>query len=305
MAVGAILLSADALAWHIGGRVFCDSNLNGIQDGDESELPGVVVEVTKGDIILTDVTDSYGRYFVDIYAAVGADTAPGDWTVSVLSGLNAGATVFVPASGTHTYSMTEQGAPDELLFVSDADFAIDDPACRTVQLACWMTGGGVKFEPMTGLDSAEHGPKDTLGGNVYPSCSSSPSNGGQWNHVAHQAKLHFQGTDIVVTQCGNVDGIDPGSESPVTPYNFIEYEGVGWVQGIRGNKISRTPVSFMARVEDRNEPGNESASAGEDVDRYYLEVQDAGGNVMLQIGTQADPLTITGGNLQLHSTSCD
>ena len=168
-----------------------------------------------------------------------------------------------------------------------------------------MTGGGVKFEQIVDDFTAQHGPKDSLGGNVYPSCSEFPGNGGQWNHIAHSLKRHFQGTDIEVTRCGNVDGIEPGSESPVTPYNFIEYQGVGWVQGIHGNKIGRVAVTFQARVEDRNEPGNDSsATDGEDVDRYWLRVNGPPG-VGFEVGTQDTPITITGGNLQLHATSCD
>ena len=112
------------------------------------------------------------------------------------------------------------------------------------------------------------------------------------------------GTDIEVIRCGNVDGIEPGSESPVTGYNFIEFQGVGWVQGIKGNKIGRVPVTFQARVEDRNEPGNERASDGEDIDRYWLRVDGPDG-VGFEVGTQDEPITITGGNLQLHESSCD
>lgn len=301
----ALFFSFEAFAWHIAGKVYCDANLNGIFDGDDSLLSGVTIEMTKDGVTLTDVTDANGYFFVDIQAAVGTSGSPGDWTVSIVDGLNPDATVLDPAGGTRTYALTAVGAPNELLFVDDANFAIDDPACREAEQVCWMTGGGVKFEPILGGNVAEHGPKDSLGGNVYPSCSQFPGNGGQWNHIAHKAKLHFQGTDIVVTRCGNVDGIPTGSESPVTPYNFIEFEGTGWVQGIHGNKISRTPVTFQARVEDRNEPGNESSTEGEDVDRYYVEVTDGGGGTMLQVGTLADPITITGGNLQLHTTSCD
>lgn len=302
---GSLILSSQAYGWHIAGQVFCDANLNGIYDSGDTLLSGVGVEMTKDGYVLTDVTDADGRFFVDIQAAVGNAEAPGDWTVSIADGLSAEATILAPAGGTLTYALTAVGAPNELLYVDDADFAIDDPACRAAELTCWMTGGGVKFEPVVGADLAQNGPKDSLGGNVYPSCSQFPGNGGQWNHVAHSLKLHFQGTDIVVTRCGNVDGIEPGSESPVTPFNFIEFEGVGWIQGIHGNKISRTPVTFVSRVEDRNEPGNESATAGEDVDRYYVEVTDSGGVTVLQVGTLAEPQTITGGNLQLHSTSCD
>ena len=46
---------------------------------------------------------------------------------------------------------------------------------------------------------------------------------GHWNHIAHKEKLYFQATDIEVITCGNVPDIDPGSESPVIPVNFIDF----------------------------------------------------------------------------------
>lgn len=177
-----------------------------------------------------------------------------------------------------------------------------------------MTGGGVKFEPLVGGDLAVHGPKDTLGGVVYPSCDSSPSKGGQWNHVAHSDKEHYQVFDINTVRCGNVDDHPPGSESPVTPFNFIEWEGMGRMNGIKGNKADFDDVHFFGRVEDRNEPGNEGAADGTDVDRYYLRawITGGGGEEIELFCVDADgdcstvdPMTITGGNLQLHYSSCE
>ncbi len=296
--------SSQALAYHIAGFVFCDSNLNGVFDGDDVPLSGITVEATKDGLTASVMTGPDGTYSIDLEAQVGSAASPGDWVVSISDGLSAEATVLVPGDGTHEVTV-EVDLPGA--FVEDVDFAINDPACQPTTGACWMTAGGVKFEPLVSQDLAQNGPKDTFGGNVYPSCSSEPGEGGQWNHVAHSLKLHFMGTDISVIRCGNVDGIEPGSESPVTPFNFIEFEGIGWIQGIRGNKVSRTPVTFIARVEDRNEPGNEHSSAGEDIDRYFLEVTAPGPvpEVVIQVGTIDDPVTITGGNLQLHASSCD
>lgn len=188
--------------------------------------------------------------------------------------------------------------------------------------ACWMTGGGVKFEPLVGDDLATipngngngnggGGPKDTVGGVVFPACNADPSRGGQWNHVAHRDKIHIKGNDVDVVNCGNVPGIDPGSDSPVTPFNFIEFEGTGTVSGIHGNKIGVIPITFFGRVEDRNEPGNEqSATSGDDIDRYFLRVRDADGNLVYLVDVDGnpdtvDPITITGGNFQIHASSCD
>jgi hypothetical protein len=191
--------------------------------------------------------------------------------------------------------------------------------CPCEEEACWFTAGGVKFESITRTRMATNdnsnggGPKDSVGGVAYPSCSPFPSNGGQWNHVAHSLKLHLIGTDITVIRCGNVDGIEQGSESPVCPFNFIEFEGTGNVMGIHGNDLDKTPVTFFVRAEDRNEPGNEHAvnsNDGEDIDRYFLRVDDGDGNVLILVDVDGDPetvdpLTITGGNFQMHCTSCD
>jgi len=52
------------------------------------------------------------------------------------------------------------------------------------------------------------------------------------------------------------------------------------------------------------------AKAGAYIDRYFLRVFDGSGKTLLLIdgdGNPAtvDPITITGGNLQLHVSSCD
>lgn len=290
-----------AFAYTISGTILCDTDGQGGFDPGDTPLAGVTVVLERADgAVVTATTDAGGNYAVD-----GNDgLTEGSWTVTVdASTLNPGATVALPMVGAYSVDLSPSNP-----FVTGTDFLIDDPACREQELgACWMTAGGVKFEPIINEMLAEKGPKDSFGGNVFPSCSPQPGDGGQWNHIAHSLKVHFMGTSIDEVRCGNVEGIEPGSESPVTPFNFIEFSGSGWVQGIKGNKLARTDVTFNARVEDRNEPGNEGATDGENVDRYYLNVHDfftvealdANGN------PTGEPITITGGNLQLHATSCD
>ncbi len=262
-------------------------------------FPGVTVNIDSmdGSYSASGVTDGEGVYKLPV--------APGDYTVTIdTSTLPAGAVVQYPASGTYNVTVAA-GSKDR------RDFIVDDASCGDTG-TCWMTAGGVKFEAIMGTDAAQAGPKDSFGGNVNPSCSPEPGDGGQWNHIAHSQKLHFLGTTIRVVRCGNVTGIDPGSESPVTPFNFIEFEGEGTLSGIKGNKFPKTDVSFFARVEDHNEPGNDKAAEGEDVDRYFLHVFEGGGSGTTHLlidedgdaGT-VDPLTITGGNLQLHFSSCE
>jgi hypothetical protein len=193
----------------------------------------------------------------------------------------------------------------------------EDPAwvnCEEEEGECWLTAGGVKFDPIAGMNVAQHdnsngnGPKDSVGGVVYPSCDPDPGNGGNWNHIFHKAKWHLKGTDITVVRCGNVEGIEPGSESPVCPLNFIEFVGTGTLAGIGGNK-AECSVHFFARAEDRNEPGNEQANpnGGAYIDRYFLQVFDAGTNaLLLEVSDEnGDPITITGGNFQIHCSSCE
>jgi len=108
--------------------------------------------------------------------------------------------------------------------------------------------------------------------------------------------------------CGNVPGIEPGSESPVTPFNFIEFQGTGTLKGIKGSKADFGAVSFFARCEDRNEPGSNGAKDGADIDHYFLHVFQGGTTLLLvdEDGDPAtvDPVTISGGNLQIHISSC-
>ncbi len=128
--------------------------------------------------------------------------------------------------------------------------------------------------------------------------------------------LHFQGTAIQEIRCGNVTGIPPGSTSPKTPFNFIEFEGTGTLKGIAGNKTDYGTVYFFARGEDRGEPGSAAAS---DPDRYFLQVytdpNDPAGSTVLLVDEDGTPEATTetmatdtvpldGGNFQIHISSC-
>lgn len=295
----AVLMAAACTsnAWHISGKVLCHS-----EQGDVPLANVVVVtENTAGTYSAFVVTDQLGRYFQalpdkpDSYVtSVRTDTLP----FSVNSPVP-----LIPLAGEYAYTFT-----DSWFIFETADWLFP---CGGV---CWLTGGGVKFEPILDARVAEGGPSDSLGGNVYPGCSPTAGDGGQWNHVAHSLKLHFQGTAIQVVHCGNVDGIEPGSESPKTPFNFIEFVGTGRVKGIKGNKVDYPTVYFFARCEDHNEPGSKGAKDGVLVDTYYLHVYtdlaDPIGSTIMLFGETTDPSVvaprlITGGNLQIHISSCD
>lgn len=301
--VVAVLVGRTAYAWHATGHVFCDSNQNGLfEEPGDLPLENVLVKVvnTAGTFMGTDLTHDGGHFTITL------EDFPDSYVLSVDAGtLPADAMILLPVGGQFSFSTTniEPGFT--------GNFLIKSSTCAPPPSLCWMTGGGVKFETITRTWNAMSGPKDTVGGVVYPSCSQFPTDGGNWNHIAHSLKLHLKGTQIRVIRCGNVPDIPPGTESPVCPVNFIEFQGTGVLQGIQGYKFGPVAASFFGRVEDRNEPGNEqSATSGENVDRYFLRVVDGGGVVRILVDADGiddgtvDPLTITGGNFQIHCTSC-
>jgi hypothetical protein len=284
----------------VEGQVFCDTNLNFEIDALDVPLEGIQVKITAPSG--NSVTETTGIPYADYFHI----TLPGEigvYTVEIVS--PTGQLIIIGNSFTTTTAGESQAGYNILL---DGRFCSDEVG------ACWLTGGGAKFDSTAGIPVAQHGPRDSFGGNVFPSCDPAPGDGGQWNHVAHSAKLHFLGTTIIDVECGNVPGTDPGSESPVTPFNFIEFSGSGTLSGIHGNKLPKTNVYFFARCEDRNEPGSNGQSVGTDIDRYFLnvfsDINDPVGSSLLCLDVDGnpatvDPVTITGGNLQLHISSCD
>lgn len=304
-----VFVSAPAYAWHVKGKVLCDVNQSGSIDSGDQPLsafgfPDVLVNAvdSKGGYY-SAITDATGYYFI------GLPDFPETYTETLdLSTLPNDVSIIQPPGGQYNFELT-----DTTVYVK-RDWLVDSSVCHPVAEKCWLTAGGVKFSSISRTSMAEHGPRHNLGGNVFPGCDPDPGNGGQWNHLAHPEKLHFLGTDIHTVSCGNVAGIEPGSESPVTPYNFIEFKGTGRLTGIRGNKVDHGMVYFFARAEDRNEPGSHGAKAGEDIDRYFIHVfsdpANPVGTTLLLVdangdASTVDPVTISGGNLQLHISSCD
>lgn len=296
LAIGA---SAAAHAWHITGIVHCP-------DGRPLEGVEVVVRSTDGGtpFVESSFTDINGEYNVWL----PQDPRCYEATVT----LGPGESAVDPPTGTFAFCTTEQS---NSFFRS---FTISSPRCGEQpppeQGICWLTGGGNRFVTLVGEDLGESGNKHNWGGNVNPSCSSVPGDGGNWNHIAHVQKLHFQGRSIRVVRCGNVEGIPPGSESPETPFNFIEFTGTGSLTGFKGNHASYPLVYFFGRAEDRNEPGSHGVDDGALKDRYFLHVYsnpaDPAGSTLLLVDGDAnpstvDPLPILHGNLQIHISSCD
>ena len=297
--VASVCFAGAALACHVSGTIVCDGN-------------GTPLEGIRIDLVATDGT-VYERYAVS--------NAEGHYEIALLCEPHCyritatpltGQPVVVPASGSYEFCADASNG-----FVADGrDWRLSSPECQTTTEPglCWLTAGGVKFSPITGTDLGEAPKLHNWGGNVYPSCSPYPGNGGNWNHLDNGKRLHLKGTDIHVIRCGNIDGIEPGSESPVTGVNFIEFEGTGTLKGIKGNKADYGVVHFWAHCEDRNEPGSNGQNDGVEKDRYFINVftdpADPVGTSIVLVdldGNAAtmDPITISGGNMQLHDSSCD
>jgi hypothetical protein len=298
-----LVLSAPAWAAELKGTVYCDENGNKVFDCWDRPLAGVVVTLTSQTTQLeyTGTTGTNGFYCVkvpyhyDTYVAtLDENTIP------------AGAKVIWP---TCDYAKGALWGCDSVCLNWLLDCHKED------ELHCWLTGGGVKFHELANGTVARGGPEHSMGGNIAPSCSLKPGDGGNWNHIAHDEGLHFQGKVVTKVVCGNVGGDVPdGSESPKTGVNFIKAWGRGTLKGIKGNKTNYDEVHFFLYCEDLNEPGSHGAKDGELVDRYFLRVYTDLANpvdstvLLVDVDgdkTTFDPITITGGNLQIHASSCD
>ena len=293
-----VLTAGVAFACHVGGNVYCDSN--------GAPLAGIRI-----DLVATDGTD-YARY------AVTNDLGRYDIALlcephcyRITASTPNGEVVISPASGYYDFCADASNN----YVIEPRDWRLTSPTCPPQEdNACWLTAGGAKFSAITNTDLGDYTKLYNWGGNVYPGCSPYPGDGGSWNNIDNLNRLHFHGTDITVVRCGNIDGIEPGSESPVTPVNFIEFTGTGWLKGIKGNKADYGTVYFWAHCEDRNEPGSTGQHDGAQKDRYFLNVytnpaDPAGSSVMLvdvdHDPATMDPVTITDGNMQMHASSCD
>lgn len=302
--VAVSLAATGAWAWHANGYVYCDTNQNGVIDSGDLPVANAVVEFVNagGTYTTSGSTGDDGYYYVTL-----PDT-PDTWILTIDAASIPSDAVYVePPSGQFLESTSDA---DQVLY---NEWLIDSQLCKPAAGKCWMTGGGTVLDTITGMFLAQKGKDHSFGGNVNPSCSAEPGDGGSWNHVAHTLKLHFHGQSIRVVRCGNVDGIPPGSTSPSTAFNFIEFTGTGTLKGIKGNKADFGTVYFFARVEDRNEPGSKGNNDGAAIDRYYINVYTdpskpkATSKILVDIDRNADtidPSPITTGNLQLHTTSC-
>jgi hypothetical protein len=291
-------------AWSLNGYVRCDGNKNGNLDGQDLPILGAIVHVQNlaGTFSATGTSVDDGNYTVEL------QDFPDSYIATIdASSLPADAVIVIPAGGSLSFSV------DDITPSQSQDWLVQSATCKPGQ--CWLTGGGTKYDNLTKTYLAEKGTKTTFGGNVHPGCSATAGSGGDWNNIDRLKNLHFHGTDIPTVVCGNIPNYPPGSQSPKTPFNYIEYQGTGWVKGIQGNKANYPLVFFFARAEDRNEPGSNGAKDGSNIDRYFLRVYtnpaDPIGSTIILVdddginNANVDATPISTGNLQIHVSSCD
>jgi hypothetical protein len=240
---------------------------------------GIVVSISG---VGSTTTSGNGAYSLDLPDL-------GTYTICVdLSTLPPGASIVGNNCTTFTVDSSNP-------FVN-VDFTLDGPFCGTNPPSgpCWLTGGGT-------VDKTKGQPDYSYGGVVNPGCSPTAAGGGNWNVVDHLHNLHFKGLDIDVIACSGVH-----TRSPKVNVNIIDFEGTGILEGVSGNTMPVTPVSFIARAID-------NAEGGGGKDQLYLNVYDPAtgpGTSLLLISTDPShpatvaPKTITTGNLQIHTTSC-
>jgi hypothetical protein len=100
---------------------------------------------------------------------------------------------------------------------------------------------------------------------------------GHWRYVSQAPDTVFEATDIRSAAFAQDSG--PGPGAPGGPYNSVEVDGTGTLNGTPG-------YTFRMWLVDRGEPGN--------LDSYRIEIRDGNGVVLDQFGM------LTSGNIQIH-----
>jgi hypothetical protein len=157
------------------------------------------------------------------------------------------------------------------------------------EVGCWFTGG-----KNIAINVERGRPEHTGGGNIYPSCSAEPGDGGQWNHIDHAQGLQFQADSLTVVRCFNAEGTPPGASSPMSSVNSIEAIATGTIKGIGRNGLEETPATAVMILEDWGEPGRK--------DKYTIDASAENGSASILLDRAA---LERGGNFQIHQSSCD
>lgn len=262
----AALFSMTANACPISVRVACPN------DQTAKGIRVYILDATRTQIVGEDFTDELGTVKIEL------PWMPETYNVCVdESTLPPGFTLNKPCQLVKVLS----DAPPVVEFTLGGERCENPPPPGE----CWLTGGGT-------IGKTKGVPNYSFGGVVYPGCSPKAADGGNWNLVDHDTGLHFQGQKIIVDKCSG-----EATQSPKVNVNIIDFHGEGILRKVGDpNWANAVPVTFIGTAVDNYESGG-------DKDMLFLVVSDSSGMVM-QIGTPADPVFISTGNLQIHTTSC-
>jgi hypothetical protein len=257
-----------ARAWNVSGVVSCPNGNSAA--GISVSVSGVGSTTTSGNgAFLIELPDTAASYTI----CVDASTLPAGTTVSACQ----------------TFSVDANN-----LFAS-VNFTLSGSICGTPLPPgpCWLTGGGT-------IGKTKGQPDYSYGGVVNPGCSPTAAGGGNWNVVDHLQGLHFKGLNISVIGCSGVP-----DKAPPVDVNIIDFQGTGTITGFGGNTTPQTAVCFVGRAIDNGEPGGGK-------DQLYLRVYDCtSGAILMLISTDSAnpldvaPVSISTGNLQIHTSSCN
>jgi hypothetical protein len=270
VAFGASQVSSEA--WFKFGTVYCDANTNGIIDTGDVPVVSVLVVVTNssGTFSNADWTAADGTFLIELPDApdmyfdyINPDTLPAG-TVSV--------------------------SPDLATFQTDAndtiitnDFLIENPACLnvpppTTNGPCWLTGCGTIVCGQGHGRGHEHKGHSFVGV-VYPGCqAAAPST---WEDLDYVAKLEFCSTQMEVVTCGTIPGVPASCGSQTNGFNYIDFQGVGFLKGVGCNPTNYGYVQFYARCEDHSGTGGCPSCGGGEGDEHHRDGggdSDGGGN---------------------------
>jgi hypothetical protein len=275
-------------AWTISGFVFCDANQNEQIDTGDVPVPGVLVVVTNLSGTFSNAnftTTPDGGFVLDVPS--GPDsyveyihplTLPGD------------AFGVLPGGGVYAFTLdeTQTNFTGNFLISSASCTNVTPPPPPVTNNCCVVACGS--FGPKKGK------PLYTFAGSVLPACGCTNGDSGVWEVIAQCSKLHFQGCQFEIVNCG-----DETSSTSSCAIHFIEFQGTGILKGIAGCKANFGLVYFHARAEDHGDRG----------DSLYFRAFDADGNTLLLISsdstdaTDVAPLPICDGKIVVGHDCCD
>src|SRR4051812_22789285 len=161
-----LLFTNSAHAWATTGFVLCDANQNQTIDAGDSPVANVLVLVTNtsGTFSNAALTGADGSFIVFL-----PESVPDTYVETLVSStLPANSTIVLPVPPAFQFSLPNGDAT-----VFTGSWLINSPECQSG--GCWLTGGGTIGAGKT--------PAHSFGGNVFPGCSSTAGQGGQWTDV--------------------------------------------------------------------------------------------------------------------------